>query len=290
MGTSPGGLNATGDSEDTYDRIHRKTWSRRTSAFLGAATLFGAVGMVGGAIASVLPAAMEGMGVSGAAGATLPDVGAVLGNMALFGGAAAWLGVTIGADVGANAGAGAAVIEEQDRRDREKGLAPTPSQQPQKPAAKPRMFNAKTALLMGAVFAAFGAIVAMSPITAPVVALMGLKAGTTAAGIVAGAVLGLFGATMGINFPVISNRLSNKYSEILKGDAFENKPEVAPQPAQPQLGTQPASPPAPAAEPTVQAEATASKHSNKLVRFCVTNIKSRSEAHDHNHDTTVITR
>lgn len=279
-------------SDETYDRIHRKTWSKRTSGFLGAATLFGGLGLVGGLVASFMPAILDGLGVAGVTGG-LPSTAAVMGNMALFAGAASWLGLTIGADVGSNAGAATAMIEEQERRDRSRGPSPAPEKSAA-PTREPRMFNIKTALLMGAVFAAFGAMVAMSPITAPVVALAGFKAGTAAAGIAAATVLGMFGTTMGINFPVISNRLANKYSEILKGDAFENKPEQAAQPQpQPELAAEQA-PPAPAqpqqGAPHAEAGTETSKHSSCLVRFCVTNIKSRSEACEHDHTDSIITR
>ena len=275
--------NPATSSDETYDRIHRKTWGKRTSGFLGAATLFAGLGMVGGAIASFLPAALEGLGVPGAS-AGIPAATSIVGNMALFAGASAWLGLTIGADVGANSGAATAVIEEPERRDRARGLAPT-QDKAAAPAAKPKLFNWKTSLVMGALFAAFGAMVAMSPITAPVVALMGLKAGTAAAGIVAGAVLGMFGMSMGMNFPVISNKLSNKYSEILKGDAFEKSPAQTPEPAL--AATRETASPAPETQPEMQAGAEASTHSGKLVKFSVTSIKSRTEACDHTHETGV---
>lgn len=217
----------TATSEDTYDRIHKRTWGKRTAGFLGAATMFGAFGAIGGAVVSFMPAVMDSLGVPGVISAGLPEVGAILGNAALLGGAAAWLGVTIGADVGANAGAATATIEEQERINKARGLAKVPERE--EPAKKPKMFNWKVALTMGALFAAFGAIVALNTLTAPgVVAALGFKAGSTAASVACATIVGLFGATMGFNFPYISNKLSNGYSKWLKGEIFEKAPEQQP--------------------------------------------------------------
>ncbi len=206
------------NTDNSYDRIHKKTWSKRTAGFLAGATMFGAFGAVGGIIASVLPAALFSMAVPGATEAAIPAIGAILGNAAIFGGAAAWLGIGIGADVGANAGAVNAGIEEQSIR---KGHNAGKGEQPAKP---PKMLNWKTSLVMGVLFAAFGAIAAMSPITAPAIALMGFKAGTIAASVAGAAVIGMLGTTMGVNFAHISNKLSNGYTKILNGSAFEKSP------------------------------------------------------------------
>lgn len=239
--------------------------------------MFGAFGALGGAIVSFLPAVLSAAGVEGVASAALPSVSAVLGNAALLGGAAAWLGVGIGADVGANAGAVNAGLDEQRAAGRE-GASPAPSVD----RTPPKMFNMKAALTFGALFAVFGALVAMSTFTAPAVTLLGFAAGSKAASLACAAVLGLFGCTMGINFPVVSNKLANGYARMLKGNSphAESEPSMqaaaAVAPAQEVERT----PEPESARPAV-AEERGTKHSSRLVSFSYTDITQRSESKDH---------
>lgn len=215
--------------EDYYDKVHVKTWSRRTAGFITGATLFGGFGMIGGALAAFLPYALGAAGIAGASAVGAPTALAIASNAALFGGAAAWLGMSIASDVGANAGSVAAGLEEKEKRE----AAQQPAKQRTAPAPqeKPKMFNWKVSLVVGLMFAAFGALIAFNPLTASAVASMGFAAASPAASIASGTVLGMLGATMGINFPVLSNKISNYYSKLLKGKLFE------PAPAQPQVET-----------------------------------------------------
>lgn len=215
-------------TEEIYETMHKKTWSRRTAGFLGAATLIGAAGFIGGALASCLPAALNGLGIAGAEGAVLPGIGAVLGNAAIFGAAAGWLGVTIGADVGANAGAATATVEEINRMQVQNGGKPLKLEPQKKPGS---LINWKVSLITGALLAVFGAMAAMAPFTAPAVALLGITggAGSTAAVVAGATITGAFGLLLGMNFPHLSHKLSEGYHKLLKGKLTDKDP--APEPS-----------------------------------------------------------
>jgi hypothetical protein len=263
--------------EDYYDKIHGKTWGRRTSGFIAGATLFGGFGMVGGAIAAFLPYALGAAGIAGAAAVAAPGALVIASNAALFGGAAAWLGMTIGADVGSNAGSVAAGLEEKEKR--EKSGQPAVAQSQAATTAKPpRLFNWKVGLVMGLMFAAFGALIALNPITASTVALMGFAAASPAASVASASVLGMFGATMGVNFPYLSNKISNYYSRLLKGKTFEKTTDseaAASLPLQPAVQQAPELQ-APAAAQDAQVKETRSFASDKM-RFSLNGILEKTE-------------
>ena len=215
--------------EDYYDTIHRKTWARRTAGILGGATLFGACGAVGGVIASYFPYVLSALKVEGvtAAASTLPFAPAVLTTAAIFGAAAALVGVVIATDVGANAGSISAGLEEKEKRE---NLGNSPSKDidknGQQAVKKPRLFNWKTAVVCAGLFALFGAALGFA--TAPISFMggLGLVAGSNAAIAASSAIFGMFGATLGTNFPVISNKLSNFYLSVLNGKIFEKTPAI----------------------------------------------------------------
>ena len=234
--------------EDYYEKIHKRTWSRRTSGFLAGATLLGVLGMAAGIVVSVLPPLLHAAGVAGAEEAVFGS-SAVLGNAALLGGAAAWLGMSIGADVGANAGSISAGLEEKEKRERANGVTPNKAEQKEPEPKKPvKLFNWKVAALTVAIFATFGALVALSPITASAAALMGFKAGSTAAIITSATTLGLLGATMGLNAPYLSLKLSNAYSSLLQGKPFEKDAPASEKETQPAAAVTIAAPPMRSAE------------------------------------------
>lgn len=231
--------NSSAYSGDTYDRIHKKTWVRRTAGFLGGATLFGMLGMIGGSVMTLMPPLLAAAGVAGASAAAMPTAAAVIGNIALFGGAAAWLGLTVGADVGSNAGAAEADLLEQRKFFKEKGFVDTTTTMPETLSPKAiekkgvlgvikdtalslfKGYNFKAGLTLAGIFAAFGAAVALSPITAPVIMMMGFEAGSVAASLTTAAALGLFGSTMGIKVSTHTNNLSNAYEQLLTSNAAQ---------------------------------------------------------------------
>lgn len=256
--------------EELYENIHKKTWMRRTAGFLGGATLFAGVGALGGLLASVMPPLLSALEVPGAAaGVGMPGLLTVASNVALFGGAAAWLGLTIGADVGANAGSAAASIEENEKLARANGgKGIVQSTEPKKPV---KLFNWKVGLFTGLLLATFGALIALNPITASTVALMGFQAGSTAASVASAAVLGGLGLSIGANFAHLSHKLSAGYAKILKGKAFDK-------------GEAPAAVPEKSAEPALEYDTptrsgksfTSEERTDKLTRI-ITKTEERSE-------------
>ncbi len=260
-------------SDQLYETLHKKTWSRRTAGFLAGATVLGGFGMAGGVIASFLPPLLGALGVSGAASVALPSAIAVASNAALFGGAAAWLGMAIGADVGANAGVAQATIEEKEKREGKSPAAAEPTQAA--PAKKSPLLNWKVSLAAAAIFATFGALIAINPITAVGVAMLGFKAGSAAAIIGSATVLGLFGTTMGVNFPHLTSKLAQSYGKLLKGHYFEKENAPAPEPA---LAAPAPEKPAPAlnAEPNMSETQTRS-FATRETRFSLTNILEKNE-------------
>lgn len=200
------------ESNAVYDRVHRMTFGRRTAGFMAGATLFGAIGAIGGLVASFLPYALGALGVAGAAAVALPGLAAIGSTVALFAGASAFLGLLIGADVGASAGSVTAGVMEYKNSDR-------PSQGASKGAGqkKEKLFSPMAAVSFGAIFAGFGALIALNPLTASAVTMMGFAAGTAAASVASGTMMGLLGISLGINFPMMSSKLSNFYTELCKG-------------------------------------------------------------------------
>lgn len=209
-----------------YEIIHKKTWSRRTAGFLGGATLFAGLGAGVGAIISFMPPILEALGVSGAS-AAVPSLAIVASNMALFAGAGSFLGVAAGGYVGASSGAAAAGVEETEKLLRAAG-ANIP-EKPAEPKTASKLFKWKTAVVTGALFAVFGALIALNPLTASTVALMGFAHGSAAASITSAAAFSMFGAMLALNVPELTHRLSAGYRKILKGKIFEKESDQAPE-------------------------------------------------------------
>lgn len=214
--------------EDYYDKVHRKTWNRRTAGFLTGVSLFGAMGAIGGVVASFLPYTLNALGVSGAAAAGLPTLGFIGATTAVFTAATGFVGLVISADVGANSASIAAAMEEKERREKAQGLgSDLPAQTtPAKPVS---LLNWKVSAFMAVAFAAFGALMAFSPATASVaVGALGLQGPALVAA--SSVVLGMFGASLGVNFPYITNKMNNFFSAMLKGEVFDKPKEVAVEP------------------------------------------------------------
>jgi len=212
---------------DFYDKVHQKTWNRRTAGFLAGSSLFGACGAVGGVVASFLPYLLHSMNVPGAAaaGTIFPEPVFIATTTAIFTAATGFVGLVIGADVGSNSGSISAGLEEKEKREKG-GETVSPSHAPKTSSPKiPSLFNWKVAAVMALAFAAFGALMAFLPATASVaVGALGLSGPAAVAA--SSAVLGLFGASMGINFPYVSNKITNFYSKLLKGEYFEPAPQA----------------------------------------------------------------
>lgn len=204
-----------------YEVIHKKTWSRRTAGFLGAATLFAGLGAGVGAVAYFMPPLLAAVGFSvPTASASLSVVG-IASNMALFGAVGSFLGLAGGGDVGASSGAAAAGVEETEKLLRAAGAKiPEKPLEPKKPT---KLLNWKVALATGAICAVFGALIALSPISASTVALMGFAPGSTAASITSAVVLGMYGAMLGVNVPALTHEFSAGYRKLLKGKFFEKE-------------------------------------------------------------------
>jgi len=234
--------------DDSYDRVHRKTWVRRTAGFLTGTTIGSALGGIIGAVAAFLPYVFGVIGVT--VPVAVPLAAAVASSAALLAGVGGFIGLGIATDVGASAGSASAALEEKERREKQemiasgKELAPLPSEnkEPVKDVAPP-MFNWKVAAVGFGLFGAFGAMIALSPLTASAVALLGFKGATVAtataaaqsastAGILAsGITLGMMGTTIGLPMSYISNKVSNFYTKLITGQYFEKEPEksVAPE-------------------------------------------------------------
>lgn len=237
---------------DYYDRVHRVTWLRRTAGIFTGATMGGAYGAIIGAALSFMPYILGSLKVAGAvaAGATvaLPELAFIGATMALVAGFGAFLGITVATDVGATAGAVSAGLEEQDRRLKgellQKNAAPLgktgQSKDPNgptnklEPEQKPyvKWFNWKVAPITGLLLAAFGAMIALNPLTAGgVVSTLGVSG--IAAVITSAVGLGMFGGLMGFTNSRISNHISNFYTKLLSGKYFDRAPEpVAAAPTQ----------------------------------------------------------
>jgi predicted PurR-regulated permease PerM len=213
---------AANEPEDFYDKVHRKTWVRRVAGFMGGATLFAAIGAVGGVVAAFMPYAFGALGIAGAAAVGLPTVAAVLSSVALFAAATGLLGMAIGADVGSNAGSVAAGLNEKEKREIANGNSPLKEQGKEKDQKPTPAFNWKVGAVSAGLFAAFGALMAFNPITAAVVVgAVGFPAASTAAVTASATLMGMFGATIGMPFGKYSNQLSNYYSDLITGKMFE---------------------------------------------------------------------
>ncbi len=208
-----------------YDSIHRATWTRRTAGFIGGTALGGAIGAPIGAAAAFIPYAFGAAGIAGAAVVAAPAMGAVITSAAMFAGVAGLMGFAAVGTVGADAGAMAAGLAEKEKLE---GKTSTEAQSPAKPE---KLFSWKVAAFTIPIFAAFGAVLALNPITAPaVVAAFGFAGGTTAAIAASASVLGAFGAVVGFKMSYLTNKVSNFFCDLITEKCFEKKPGLSAQP------------------------------------------------------------
>ena len=154
------------DQEDFYNKIHQHTWVRRTSGFLGGATMGAVYGAVIGAVAAFLPTIFVAIGLASAAAAA-PALTLLAPSIALFAAIGSGLGMAIGADVAANAGSNAAasLAEQVGNENTLTGKAP---------AKANGMYVWKAAAVLVPLFAVAGALMATTPVTASV-ALAGVQ-------------------------------------------------------------------------------------------------------------------
>lgn len=210
----------TDSVEDNYDKIHRATWARRTTGLFAGGLLGGVYGTVVGLAASFLPYALSTLGVPGAEGAALPGLGTVASTTALFAGVAAVLAMPLGADVGANAGSIAAALAEKEKRaglekTKEAAGAPEKEAPPTRAGGKQSsLYVPYGALITVPLFAAFGAVIALSPLTASTIASLGLQAQSAAAVAASAATFGLFGALMPFKNSMFTNKMSNYFMDV----------------------------------------------------------------------------
>ena len=231
-------------AEDDYNYIHKQTWVRRTTGLLGGATLGGMYGAAIGAVAACLPYIFGAMNIAGAAPVLFSAaLAAVPASAALFSCFGAAIGLAIGADVGSNSGSDAASTEIERQRGRVAGNDPEISLSASKGSG---MYIWKAALVLIPLFAAAGALMALSPVTTTAIALLGFKgavaataaipatattaavaahgfiAATPAAIAASATIFGMFGALMPIKNSIIHNKISNFYQRLLT----DNKTKV----------------------------------------------------------------
>jgi hypothetical protein len=98
-------------------------------------------------------------------------------------------------------------------------------------APKTKLFSWKVAAVTITLFAAFGAILAFTPL-APAAALFGMHG--AAAVIASAAMFGMFGSLLGVKNSLVTNKVNNFYFKLLTEQYFEKSPEkakeMAPQP------------------------------------------------------------
>lgn len=219
-------------SEETltnYDKVHRLTWARRVTGTMTGATMGAAFGAIAGAVAAFIPYALTTLGVAGAAATTLPTFAAIAMTAGTFAGVAAFIGLVIGSDVGANSASVAAGLDELERRDKAKGIAHAKEKAPDV-----QYFNWKIAATNSAIFGTFGALLGSTGSTIVTntlaTALGGGAAVLTGPAATIGAALmfGMFGSVLGVKCSVVSNKISNFYTNINTGKYFENTPAKAP--------------------------------------------------------------
>ena len=215
------------DEENIYTEIHRMTWKRRTTGLLAGITMGVGFGLLIGAAVAFLPWGLAAMGVAGAtvngAAVAVPVLAEILSTAAIFAGVGGMLGLTIGADVGSSAGAVTAGLTRTEPPGKTQAAAHAPA------PGLGEYVNPKVGIACTVLFAGFGALLALNPFTA--MALMGVPAlsalSGTAATVASASIMGMFGATMGINFPLISAKLSNFYNKLVTGKIFESSEEGA---------------------------------------------------------------
>ncbi len=217
---------------DTYDITHRVTWARRTAGMLGAGTLGAVYGAAVGAVAAFLPAIFGQLGVEGASAATgFPAISAIASSASLFAGVVSVIGMTLGADVGANAASASTALTAQEARKTGRVVSEVQKDQEILEGKKPQLYTWKAAAILVPLFAAFGALIALNPVTASATAALGFQGATATAGAshaaiaATSAVFGMFGGFMAFSNSAFTNTLSNFYMKVFNGTAFDKAPE-----------------------------------------------------------------
>lgn len=217
--------------QSTDDRIFQGAFETRMRHMMGAMTL----GLISGlAVAGGISLVALAMGGTVAAG-TLLTAAVACGCSGML------IGSVMGADVGTSSGSSAASVKEIKKEMQamearlQASITGQPYNAPEEPvAAKPSMINVKTMLFFTPLAMGVGALLAMGPgvgLAASLATAFGLK--TASAGVILStSLLGMMGATFGINFPVLVSKLSGFYGKALSGELFDGrKPEVEDAPA-----------------------------------------------------------
>ncbi len=189
--------------------------------------------MVIGAISAFIPVALSGLGVI-AAGVALPTFGAVAAAAGILAGVAGLMGFAAVATVGSDSGAVSAGFTEKERREKvaaleAQGLSAKDAELRITASEdhKPKPFRWQTLLVTLPTFAAFGAILGMNPVTAPIlVGHMGFAAGTSAGIGASAGVMSMFGAIIGIPNAYITNKMTDFYYKVITGKSPEKKIET----------------------------------------------------------------
>lgn len=215
--------------DDYYNKIHRHTWIRRTAGLLTGATLGGAYGAMIGAVAAYLPAGLAALGVAGVTAAALPTLAVVATTAALFAGITAIIGIALTADVSANSASIAAGLEEKEKRENGSGISP----EKVKDSPLSQLYVPRVAMVTIPLFAAFGAVIGLSPLTASAaVGALGITGGSAAAVAASSLIFAMGGAFMGFKNSQISNQLSNFYYKAVTDQLFnpaQQKETAAPE-------------------------------------------------------------
>ena len=222
--------------EDYYDKVHRTTWARRVAATLAGGTLGMLFGGVFGAVGSFLPYVLTTAGIAGASAAALPAIGTIASAAALFSIIGSGIGITLNCDVSSNSASVASGLEEMEKRHKVERLqdgAAIQETAPAKPddvpmsatiAPKTKLFSWKVAAITVSLFAAFGAVLACTPLALPAATLFGLHG--TAAVIASASMFGMFGSLLGVKNSLITNKTNNFYFKILTEQYFEKPKDV----------------------------------------------------------------
>lgn len=237
------------------DRVWQGGWKGRSRGGWGAMYLGLFTGLVIGCAIAFLPVLIMGVSASVISGSF------ILGAMAVCGAAGAIQGQRMGTEVGVSAGAASSAAKEilKEMRSMEarmtsavtgKPVAELPSgssteaasysdqvTQPEVSTAG-KYINLKVGLSFAALGAIAGAILAFGPASIAAVGLMkavwfvggatiAFPTATQAVALTA-SIGSLLGLNFGINVPVISNKFSNFFGELLAGRIFQHKQTPSP--------------------------------------------------------------
>ena len=239
--------------DDYYDKVHQSTWTRRSAGMMAGATLGAGYGAVIGAVAAYIPSALAMIPALGVVAPAI-TVGAVAASAAVFAGIAGLLALGAVAVVGGEAASVASGLAEKEKREKtgllkENGLM-DPSANPELKLKEtsdkwPAPIKLRTAMFTVPLFAAFGALLAINPITAPTVigasgmgslglaigkaALdAGIPAASTAAVAAASSIIfGMWGVVFATPQSYYTNKLTNFYTKVLKDKLFDDKDVTA---------------------------------------------------------------